>query len=169
MISDNLVSTDALELEPDHASPAFTADKFSTQAIRNKDGSKNHYQTLKSLLRTTRIGINDPVRKTLWLDLALAFNPANNAEDFDPQFDNLTSNKLPQFVDATNARFFALNPKARHHVATILWNLAQCMLTGLVLCHLTEPFPNTRSLSADDFRSAAVSLGLALSALSPST
>lgn len=126
MILDNLVGIDGLELESDHASLAFTADKFSTQLIRNKEGNRNHTQTLKTLLRTTRIGIHDPIRRTLWLDLALAVNPTNTAEDFDSQFDNLTTNKLPQFVDASNARFFALNPKARRHVSTILWNLSQC-------------------------------------------
>ncbi|KAH9388583.1 hypothetical protein TYRP_007925 [Tyrophagus putrescentiae] len=130
MILDNLVSGEGLEklagtAESDHASLAFTADKFCTQAIRNKEGSKNHYQTLKTLLRTTRIGINDPVRRTFWIDLTLAFNPANNADDFDSQFDNMTTNKLPKFVDPSNARYYALNPKARRHVSTILWNLAQ--------------------------------------------
>lgn len=145
MILDNLVSGEGLEklastAESDHASLAFTSDKFCTQAIRNKEGSKNHYQTLKTLLRTTRIGINDPVRRTLWLDLALAFNPANNAEDFDSQFDNLTANKLPHFVDPSNARYFALNPKARRHVSTILWNLAQCKLNfPLTFIHICLP------------------------------
>lgn len=131
MLTDNLSNIGSAErrqyesAEPDHASLNFTAERFSSSSIKNKDGVKNYYQTLKLLLRTTRIGLNDPIRKTLWTDLAVTINPSNNAEEFDPQFDNLTVNKLPTFVDPANARFFALNTKSQRHIATILWNLSQ--------------------------------------------
>lgn len=141
MLTDNLSNIGSAErrqyesAEPDHASLNFTAERFSSSSIKNKDGVKNYYQTLKLLLRTTRIGLNDPIRKTLWTDLAVTFNPSNNAEEFDPQFDNLTVNKLPTFVDPANARFFALNTKSQRHIATILWNLSQCkFLCNMLLC-----------------------------------
>ncbi|KAH9418418.1 hypothetical protein DERP_011280 [Dermatophagoides pteronyssinus] len=113
-------SSDKLELEPTGPISSIISTKISTQSSI----SATPYTQLKVLMRTTSIGLNNPLRKTLWLGLSLR-NNAVNADDFDTQFDNLAVNKLPNFVDPTTTRFYYLNSISRKHVATILWNLSQ--------------------------------------------
>ena len=126
MIMENITindgSSDRLELEPTGPISSIISTKISTQSSI----SATPQTQLKVLMRATSIGLNNPLRKTLWLGLSLR-NNAVNAVDFDTQFDNLAVNKLPNFVDPTTTRFFYLNSISRKHVATILWNLSQCM------------------------------------------
>lgn len=114
MIAEHLEDADNLELEPAQENRLRTPPSISNQPTPH----------LKVLMRTLSIGLNDPIRKVLWTELAALQNRVGSAEDFEDQFDNLIVNKLPTFVDPAVARFFALNPKECRHVATILWNLS---------------------------------------------
>lgn len=122
MISDNIVSADGLKLELSSAISSPVMSKLSSISSI----SSIPLAQLKTLMRNTSIDIDDPIRKTLWLGLALRNNRSIDVDDFDSQLDNLTVKKLPTFVDPMNARFFELNHKSRRHITTILWNLLQC-------------------------------------------
>ena len=81
---------------------------------------------LKPLLRSTPIGLEDPVRDWLWVHIALK-HCAGADTQFDGQFESLLStNKLPKFVEPRLARFFALNDTHRQEVTSVLWHLSQC-------------------------------------------
>ncbi|KAI7693033.1 TBC1 domain family member 24 [Sarcoptes scabiei] len=123
MIADNVDIGDgiSLELEPKSSISTNLQNKFSSSnTISNQSNA-----LLKVLLRNNSIGLDDPIRKSLWIGLAIRNNRSINGDDFDRQFENLSVNKLPNFVDGTNARFFLLNSSTRRQVATILWNLSQ--------------------------------------------
>lgn len=118
---DNVGRAGELELEPaDRSSSALTS-RLSTSSISTLTQSQ-----LKILMRSVSFALQDSIRKSLWVDLALRVSRSGGSEDYDSQYDSLTVNKLPKFVDACNARFFHLNSDGQRHVATILWNINQC-------------------------------------------
>lgn len=114
MISENFTSKDNLELEPSDVSIHSSTEQIPLAQ-------------LKSIMRITSINLNDPIRNSLWIQLSMRNKPLVKVSDFDTRFDCLTVNKLPIFVDITSARYFFLTSNARKKVATILWNLFQCM------------------------------------------